>query len=263
MSQIIHLENDLNQVQISTFGAQVLFWKTLLNGVWTDILYTGSSSKRSGIPILFPFANPLKNDTFVLTGAKIPQHGFARNTKWNLIESTTDKAILKLSFKDLDQADQSVFPFPFDLHLEIQLNPDKSIDYTLILKNISVNSLPIAPGIHPYFSINHADKIKLEIAEIPEFKAMDFPWNSKLSGDFYDFKGLASISFPDYILNIKEIGPNPDCKYLVVWSQNESEIDHDFVCFEPFYRETNAINSNPILVKPNETWISKFRFSVR
>lgn len=263
MSDIIYLENKLNQVQIGTFGGQVLSWKTLLNGVWTDILYTGSSPKRSGIPILFPFANPLKNEIFDLTGAKIPQHGFARKTEWSIVENTTDKAILELSSKDLSQALQSAFPFQFDLGLEIQLNLDNSIDHTLNLINIGENSLPIAPGIHPYFSINHFDKPTLKIVQIPEFKAVDFPWNSILSGDFYNFKGEANISFPNYILNISEIGPNPDCKYLVVWSQNKNETDHDFVCFEPFYRETNAINTNPILVKPYDTWVSKFRFSTR
>jgi galactose mutarotase-like enzyme len=263
MSETIHLKNDLNQIQISSFGGQVLSWKTQLNGVWTDILYSGNSSKRSGIPILFPFANPLKNDTFEHTGSKILQHGFARNTEWSLIENTSTKAVLKLSFKDFDQALRSAFPFPFDLLLEIQLNLDNSIDYTLNLSNIGNKNLPIAPGIHPYFSINHMDKPKLKINEIQEFKAIDFPWNSTLSGDFYDFKGEVNINFPDYVLNISEIGPNPDCKYIVVWSQNESQTDHDFVCFEPFYRETNAINTNPILVKPKEAWISGFRFSVR
>jgi len=123
--------------------------------------------------------------------------------------------------------------------------------------------LPIAPGIHPYLSISHADKSKLKIPEIPKFEAINFPWDSKLSGDFYDFKGEVNISFPDFVLNISETGLNPDCKYLVVWSQDESQTDYNFVCFEPFYRETNAINTNPILVKSNETWISRFRFSVK
>jgi len=263
MSDIIYLKNDLNEIQISSFGGQVLSWKTLLNDVWVDILYIGSSSKRSGIPILFPFANPLKDDIFEHTGVNIPQHGFARNSEWSIIENTNNKAILKLSFENLDQYLKTAFPFLFDLSLEIQLNLDNSIDYTLNLNNLGEKNLPIAPGIHPYFSIGHTDKTNLKINEIPGFKAIDFPWDSELSGDFYDFKGEVNINFPDYVLNISEIGSNPDCKYIVVWSQNESQTDHDFVCFEPFYRETNAINTNPILVKPNETWVSKFRFSVR
>ena len=263
MTKTIILENTHNKLEISTFGAQVLSWESFVNKAWVNILYTGSSSKRSGIPVLFPFANPLENDIFLKTGAKMTQHGFARNSEWNLIEASQEKVILSLNFNDLDQVFKSAFPFPFDLSLEVKLNQNNSIDYTLTLKNLGEFEMPIAPGIHPYFSLDHGDKPSLKIKEIPQFSAQAFPWNTQLFGEFYPFKKEIRASFPDYDLNISEISQNPDCQFLVIWSQNQTEIDHDFVCLEPFYRQTNALNTNPILVKPGQIWTAGFRFLVR
>ncbi len=263
MPQTIFLENTENRLEISTLGGQVLSWKSFVKGIWRDILYTENTHKRSGIPILFPFANPLENDIFLASGAKMPQHGFARNLEWNLLEKSSDQVILSLNFTSLSTELRSAFPFPFELSLTVKLNPNNSIDHTLVLNNMDKKDLPIAPGIHPYFSLAHAAKASLKIEQIPEFEAQKFAWDLDLSGDFYPFKGEISASFPDYELNICEIAQNPDCEFLVIWSQNTAQKDYNFVCLEPFYRQTNALNNNPILVKSGESWTSSFRFSVK
>src|SRR6185295_326848 len=42
---------------------------------------------RGGIPVLFPYAGKLDNETFLAAGTKMKQHGFGRNKAWRVIES--------------------------------------------------------------------------------------------------------------------------------------------------------------------------------
>src|ERR1700690_249540 len=61
----------------------------------TDVLYLDratlddpAKNVRGGIPLLFPFAGKLADETFALTGTKMKQHGFGRNRAWTVAERT-------------------------------------------------------------------------------------------------------------------------------------------------------------------------------
>lgn len=252
------------QLVASPQGGQIISWKLKHidlagNESWHDILYQGSTIKRTGIPILFPFANPLKDDIFDYSGKTMKQHGFARECLWET-EELFDSLAMILTHHDLSPEFRAVYPFEFQtvIHVSIQ---DNTLSYELRVANNSLENLPIAPGLHPYFPISHDIKHQLAIDGIPEFVSSDIDWNGELNGDFYSYADFQTeLIYEDYTikLNVSNKSRKPDTRHLVIWSQNTSYPDSDFVCLEPFTRATNALNTDPILVKPGTQWMQTF-----
>lgn len=248
------------QLSITPNGGQILAWKVLnpKTNTWQDILYNKGNPKRAGIPILFPFANPLKDNIFKLSGKEMPQHGFGRNSQWLLTveESTTT---LTLSSKNLDQIWKEAYPFEFEAKIVVDISTPNQLKYTLQVKNLDPEKpFPIAPGIHPYFSLLHEQKKLLKSNLIPDIQSV-VDWDKPSSGNFWNFPNKASFDLENFKLNIYNDEHNP-AKNLVIWSQTEDQPDHGFVCLEPFCKDTNAINDNPIWVK--NIWQATWKFVI-
>ncbi len=238
-----------NSLIIDTNSGQVISWEN--SGY--DILYKGSSDKRSGIPILFPFADPLKNNTLDVTGKKIGQHGFARNTKWKIVEKNHNQITIAISNNDIDQEFKKAYPYKFNCSQNYLLEAGKLI-YTINVHNFGDTKIPIAPGIHPYFNIKHIDKKKININNGEAFKGVDVNWEQENTGHFIDFQEKNIVDLVDYKVEISELSKNKSFENLVIWSQPDTKEDSDFVCIEPFTRKTNGINNNPIIVNPGGSW---------
>lgn len=328
-----------NYICLNLQGGTLLSWVN--NG--QEIFYQGSSEKRSGVPILFPFANPLKNGIFEKSGLPIGQHGFARNSLWKLVsknikqkplvsstflhnngaeleygqnkanqnlnpnkvnnillETKIEENVIKshssitiqLTNSNISPEMQLAYPYQFTAEIIVDISLPNCLTYTLKVYNTGETNLPIAPGLHPYFPINHAEKAKLEIRKetfkLGEkklgkvklsnsltkpnklkdseviFQGKNVNWNEPSSGFFNNFNTEATILFPNKKIRITEISPKPDIQNLVVWSQTQTqtENDYNFICVEPFTRGTNAINENPIIVSPNKTWEMIVQFEV-
>jgi len=217
-------------------------------------LYQGSSSKRSGIPILFPFANPLKDDIFLASGHKLSQHGFARNSVFKINQISDSSLGLILNYSYISAEMQLIYPFKFELKIILDLSQENTLIYKMIVTNLDKQNLPIAQGIHPYFFIKQLDKKALKISNLD---LQNIDWGQPNNGYFYDFSGEVTVNLDlNKTVIIKETGYNTDFQNLVIWSQiPEGNLDYDFVCIEPFTRKTNAINDNPIIVRPGEMWV--------
>ncbi|MEI6729541.1 MAG: hypothetical protein WCK98_07940 [bacterium] len=254
------LETKNQKLSLTTTGGQILTWKVYNSktSTWQDILYNNGNPKRAGIPILFPFANPLKDNIFNLTGKEIGQHGFGRNSSW-LLESEVTVATLTLSSKTLDQVWKEAYPFEFEAKIIVDISTPNQLKYTLQVKNLDPEkTLPIAPGIHPYFSLLHGQKKHLKSSLTPDIQSV-INWDKPSSGNFWDFKHEANFDLQNFKLEIFNDAYNP-AKNLVIWSQTVDETDHDFVCLEPFCKDTNAINVDPIWVK--DQWQCTWKFVV-
>lgn len=235
-------------VVVTKNGGQVLSFKNHNQ----EILYQGSSQKRTGIPILFPFANPLTNNIFVLSCLEIGQHGFARNSEFSVKQLNSSSLELTLTHQNISEAMQLAYPYQFELKIIVDLAIKNTLIYKIVVTNICNKDLPIAPGIHPYFPIKHHQKTNLEIENL---NLQNIDWEKPSDGYFYDWDGIAKINFGTKQLEIKEISNKKEFQNLVLWSQiPNGNDDFDFVCIEPFTRKTNAINDDPIIVKPRESW---------
>ncbi len=310
-----------NKITINLEGGTLLAWVN--DG--QEVFYQGSTLKRSGVPILFPFANPLENGIFNKSGLPIAQHGFARNCLWKQVlpnsnasnldletnfndnTSTDVKSLEKLSGEnnsptllhiilsnqDISPEMQLAYPYNFLAEIIVDISIANSLIYTLKVTNNGENNLPIAPGLHPYFPINHEDKSKLRISSQfsknlemesnNEDKQRSFTsselkvesdinnlvwsgenvdWNGFSKEIFNDFSGQVAVTFPDKTITITEASSNMEIQNLVIWSQTTEQPDYNFICIEPFTRGTNAINDNPIIVEPGKTWEMKVQFKI-
>jgi len=245
------------EIIVTKNGGQVLSFKNKNQ----EILYQGSSPKRTGIPILFPFANPLQNNIFKPTGKEIGQHGFARNSQFEISQTSETVVELRLNNESISAEMQIAYPFKFELKIIIDLIKENTLIYKILVTNLDQKDLPIAPGLHPYFPIKHEHKSQLEISNL-YLKNID--WQEPSNGYFYDWNDEAKINFGSRQVSIKEISDKKEFENLVLWSQIPTgNDDFDFVCIEQFTRKTNAINDNPILVKPGKTWSIQINFEVQ
>ncbi len=245
---------------ISEQGGYVTEWKVKnLAGEWTDILYIGTELKRTGIPILFPYYGPSDSGT--------GQHGFGRNLKWYIVSRTETEAKLEITDADLDPATKLLYPHQFKTTLTLKLLPD-SFEYTLDVENTGTAPLPIAPGLHPYWAVDHTNKSQVTIENYPEIDLTKIDWDTNPPDKEYAFRNPVTINFPDErnstsYRKVTIEDQSDKISKLVVWSQPRSAPDHDFICFEPVTLERRSFDSTPLVVQGQSNFQMTIKFSVQ
>lgn len=91
---LTHPKNSKTSVKILKYGATVISWQE--NGVeqlWLSegAKLDGSKPVRGGIPLVFPIFGKQKDPNHPT--AKLPQHGFARNSVWEFLGQTTESPV--------------------------------------------------------------------------------------------------------------------------------------------------------------------------
>jgi len=193
-----------------------------------DVLYLDRSTLddptknvRGGIPLLFPFAGKLVDETFTLTNTKMKQHGFARNRAWTVTER--DAASLQMTLV-ADAETRAQYPFELTVHHRAMIVPDGlQLELTIIA---GAQALPISPGWHPYFACPTADKARVHDGFTDERE--------------FDFGTIAPIDGHSQFANGITLEASPELRHLQFWSQPGKP----FVCLEPFYGPAGTINTD-------------------
>ncbi len=144
----IKLENDLLEVTINSFGAEL----SSITGKETGTQYLWDADekfwKRSA-PVLFPFVGSLKDKKYTVDGKDYPmgQHGFARDMEFSVVSETTDEARFELRSND-----DTLAKFPFEFVLKIGYKLDgNDIKVTWHVENPGDKELLFSIGGHPAF----------------------------------------------------------------------------------------------------------------
>lgn len=253
----LQIRSKTAKVGVNPEGGYITSWQVQNpSGGFEDVLYVGSSIKRTGIPTLFPYYGE--------GGDKGDSHGFGRNSMWTIDteKSTGKQVVMKLSSEQISPEAKKKYPYPFDAEIIIEAGEDGSLVYNLHVANKGQENLPLSPGLHPYWVVSHKDKSEITINGMEGFDAKKTDWEQNPPDNAFLYRGKTTISFPGKDISIEDITENgPVVKYLVVWSQTPQKDDFNFVCVEPVCGNDNDINKNPILVKPNESWNMRLRFS--
>jgi len=192
-----------------------------------------SKSVRGGIPVLFPFAGKLDDDRLALTDTVIPQHGFARNKPWSIIEQSASAVKIAL---EGDEDAQRQYPFDFVVEQTVTAEPD-GLRVELQVVNRDSRPMPISPGWHPYFLCPASGKstVETDLQARPE---------DRFSNDReFDFgipapaNGLVNLEIPGS--GLITLGFSPEMRHLQFWSQPGK----NFICVEPFWGPANSINT--------------------
>lgn len=247
------LESPHGLVTVDPEGGYVTSWKIRnASSQMMDILYRGSSKKRTGIPILFPYFGKARHTK---------QHGFGRDSSWKVVESVENSIQMKLTSSDISEDAQKEYPYAFEADLTITLHENGALDYELSVTNDDTKEIPISPGIHPYWDIAHQEKKNITVTGLDEFDAAVVDWDKNPPDIAYPFDKKCVLHFPDWNIAIEDKSlHHQKTSHIVVWSQPIDKPDYNFVCFEPVCGVNYAIDENPILLSPNEEWKMKLHF---
>ncbi|MFL5705563.1 MAG: hypothetical protein ACJ8AG_22430 [Ktedonobacteraceae bacterium] len=214
---------------------QVGPWQVLYRPVETGNI------KHWGLPLMIPNFSRLKDGIFQEKHTSLPIHGFGRILPWTVIGQDTTQLSMQLSSSDATRSD---YPYEFTFTATIVVG-EGSLTYSLVMENHSDETMPIAPGFHPYFAVAQQNKPGL-ISDGPTgFAVSNFNWVTTIPDNPYPFPHQVTLQIPaGGILTIAELPRNG--KYVLanmqVWSEPPAKPDHAFVCFEPTVSSEDALN---------------------
>jgi len=209
-----------------------------------EVLYRPAETgnvKRWGLPLMIPNFSRLKNGIFKEKGTTLPIHGFGRNLPWTLVTHNEASIVIQLLSSDATRHD---YPYEFTFTATITVG-DGELSYVLQMENRGDETMPIAPGFHPYFIVAQAEKPNIIVDTLPGFAVQNFQWDMKPPDNPYTFLHHVTIQIPQHgALTIEEL-PNESgykLKNMQVWSEPAEKPDHNFVCFEPIVTPEDGLN---------------------
>lgn len=214
---------------------QVNTWEVLYRPMETG------NVKRWGIPLMIPNFSRLKDGIFVEKGTTLPIHGFGRNLPWSVYQQDQTSITLQLKSNEETRRD---YPYEFTFSARIEVGQG-TLTYTLTMDNHSDESMPIAPGFHPYFTIAQAQKARMIVEGLAGFVASNVQWDSNPPDTPYPFPHKVTVQMPTHgTVTIAELPQDGQYKLktMQAWSEPISKPDHDFVCFEPVVTGEDGLN---------------------
>ncbi len=212
-------------------------------------------SVRGGIPILFPICGNLPNNQYTHNQKSytLPQHGFAREMPWQVIDQNTDSGASLTLRLTSNSATKKVYPFDFEVDFIYQLQGDH-LSITQRYTNLSSEKMPFSTGLHPYFWVKDKSQLSFDIPAniLQDHKTLEIkPFNGTfdLSQPEIDaaFKQInrQSASFSDRQRNLTLNLEYSDLYgTLVFWTLQ----DKDYICLEPWTAPRNALNTGEGLI---------------
>ncbi|KAF9438501.1 hypothetical protein BGZ76_007484 [Entomortierella beljakovae] len=150
--------------EIYFFGATLTSWKIANKErifLSEKAILDGSKAIRGGIPLVFPVFGKSKPPHVT---SNLPQHGFARISRWKLVNSSEDSeavtAQLGLDHTMIPQDYRQAWPYDFSLVYTVKLTVDK-IETQLKVHNIGDKAFDFNTLLHTYFSIPDESKVRV------------------------------------------------------------------------------------------------------
>jgi galactose mutarotase-like enzyme len=239
----------------------------------------------AGMPLLFPMVSynhlPNQPDHYAWEGKeyKLPQHGFARRSRWKVMEVQDNETTLE--FRQTAET-LAAYPFSFRFTLTYKLE-DSRLFFRQKIENQGSTAMPFSSGVHPYFPVPMASGSKRSecSVELPAAETVlpSDDWKSwrtetrdpsalsvreDVSGTlFLTNLSKQEVALVDRHSDLKitlNFEESPAHRFLALWSKST---DAPFYCIEPWTALPNSFNrgSELLLLKPGEVvesgmWLS-------
>jgi len=240
----------------------------------------------AGMPLLFPMVsyNHLANqpDHYVWEGKqfKLPQHGFARRSRWKVLEVQESEATLELK-----QTAETLAAYPFSFRFTLSYKLERSrLTLRQNVENQGDQAMPFSIGVHPYFPVPISSgskrancSVELPLAEkiIPADDWKSWRTEPRPAGELSVREDVAGtlfltnlskreVSLVDHGSSLKvslNFEESPECRFLALWSKSTNE---PFYCVEPWTALPNSFNRESELrvLKPGEAFEASLWLSI-
>lgn len=264
---MVTLQNEYLKVEINELGAELTSVRSLDN----DLEYIWIADKKvwgRHAPILFPIVGRLKDDHYKYEGTnyEMHQHGFARDSIFEVVDSNDTHATLKLIDNDKTH---KMYPFEFELVVSFDLKNHELQETYRVYNPDAENHLLFSVGGHPGFNTNLGkdqtfEDVKLSVA--PKQSYTQIPLKAPLNDaknafpvDFTKPLALTHEAFKDDALILELHDPETtlmldnskndhgvaltvkNAPYVGIWSPYPAQ--GNFVCIEPWWGIADNVDS--------------------
>lgn len=234
----------------------------------------------AGNPVLFPLVSSSrardKEHHYEWNGQvyEMPQHGFARRSKWSVVEQTPASITMELTDCETTRAH---YPFAFRQRLGYRLAQGR-LHWEQVIENTGAAPLPFSTGFHPYLQVPLSPRSRRDacFVEIPEarrltpenkwerFTAKPFPaqnWSVQedVAGTMFltDLKKaelllVDPVSELEVTLNFQDA---PQHRFVALWAKTPNE---PYYCLEPWTALPNSFSRTRdrelIVLEPQKTF---------
>ncbi|KAK0120352.1 hypothetical protein ONS95_011755 [Cadophora gregata] len=162
--------------EILLFGATIISWK---DGAGQERLWLSEAAKldgtkavRGGVPLVFPVFGTAPNHAAT---ASLPQHGFARTSRWEFLgKSTSESASLSsssagddsvkldfgLSASNLSEQSKKAWPYAFGLIYSVTLSRE-GLTTSLVVRNEGETAWDFQTLMHTYFRVKDISSVSV------------------------------------------------------------------------------------------------------
>ena len=252
---IVILQNNEIKIEVNTHGAELVSLKRV--GDAKENMWCGDSKYWGRVsPVLFPFVGKLEEQTYRYKGkefTQIPQHGFARDSEFELTEQNEDTIWFRL-IKNETWAEKYPFDFTFRIGYKVE---GSSVHVMWNVTNDGEDKLHFSIGAHPAFACEgglegysldlHTNMTKIECGIITDKGVLGNDTKNvelvdgvlRLSNELFDLDALImdGAGINTVTLIDKEDVPvlqlRFDTPQLGIWSPAKAKAP--FVCIEPWY----------------------------
>ncbi len=245
------IQNDKLKVKFSSHGAElrsVVDVKTGYEYMWqADPAFWGRTS-----PVLFPVVGNYKDKKSIFRGReyKLSQHGFARDSEFEMVSEKENEICFRLSDSEVTL---EKYPFGFDLYISYILE-DRKLYVNWKVKNTNDENMYFSIGAHPAFNADlDSDELLLDTGDIitseiltkngtVSGKTKILPVDKgrlKMSDELFSEDALIIYSKDMKFISILENGDREkirvefDTPVVGIWSPVGKHAP--FVCIEPWY----------------------------
>lgn len=182
--EYIEIQNKSATAKVALQGGHLFHYQQLDKAplLWLSekSLFEAGKAIRGGIPLCWPWFGRHPTD------ASLPQHGFARTSAFEFIDSNepdenTTELVLRLESSDKTL---TLWPYQFEILLHITIDTELNVELTTI--NCDTQAFVISSALHSYFAVSSIDDVSVQGLEQKDY------WNA-LTGETKTEKGIIRI----------------------------------------------------------------------
>jgi aldose 1-epimerase len=284
---VVTLEVDGARCRIAPqLGFNCLSWEVETPTGWRELLWTAPDidvnpvATRSGIPILFPFPNRIRDGRFTWEGkqyqlpinsqGKHAIHGFVCYRPWNITKVTSNSVTATFDSRAFPELVR-LWPSHFFCTSTYSFQSGGILTFEFTVQNIGEEPLPYGLGFHPYFRIHKEDAQLRSLFDYGKFrKAAEPKWTAWELENLIPTGRMRPLEVDEeLLLDGTPLGqqrldgvyqPDKPCTIITWYLRDSTGLtiqaetegfntyvlftpDHgEAVCIEPYTCTTNAIN---------------------